>query len=168
MPRTDSHHKNALSSIERLNNISFAVAVLAILLMVNGCDKNKLDLERASISGQVTLDGLPLQAGAVVFRCPLQDTSESEVTAFGFIENGRYKISAETGPVVGAAHVEFHPKPLERGAMEDEIERSFGKRNRSQKRNVLEIPDNYRTGLELVVSIRPGANEHDFQLDSKP
>ena len=107
------------------------------------------------VEGNVTLDGKPLEAGAIIFQC---DAGEEQVTAVGYIENGVYSIEKELGPVVGKARIEFQPKPLAPEAMEAGM-----KRGRSM--HVVEIPAKYGKDSTLTANVeKSGENRFDYDL----
>lgn len=142
--------------------ISF-VGIFAI-----GCsDSDPMSVERASVSGTVTLDGQPLQAGAIVFQSDRQLPDGDSVTAFGFIENGAYRIDLDDGPAVGSARVEFRPKPLQREELEDVVDQAAKSQSRrSLQMEIVKIPEKYGEASTLLVEMSPGQNRHDFQLES--
>lgn len=147
-----------------------AAGALATLMLATGCGDTSASVTRVSVSGTVTLDGQPLSAGAIVFHGASSPTTGGDaVIAFGFVENGWYEIDADSGPAVGPARVEFRPKPLQRGELEDAVDEAAGSsRQRSPKTTVVAIPDKYGERSILTVQFTPGQNRHDFQLDSQP
>jgi hypothetical protein len=79
----------------------FRVAGLLILfgtsvLLISGCGGDMR--ARQALSGDVALDGRPLEKGQIVFQS--KSTGEG-VTAFGQIADGHFSIDRETGPVPG-------------------------------------------------------------------
>ncbi|MBN2295199.1 MAG: hypothetical protein JXM70_22405 [Pirellulales bacterium] len=132
--------------------------VLLLLLLVAGCGGR---VERAAVEGQVSLDGRPIPKGSIFFR-PTGDTKG--MTAGGEIVDGRYKLTADKGPVVGNNIVEFYAD-LKTGrklphvpgdpsaGMDDEILQVFGPQ--------------YNTRSKVQCKIESGSNTHDFTLKTK-
>jgi hypothetical protein len=133
------------------------------------------------------LDGRPLQAGAIVFHAvddpatyhagTNQDgadhhgaegnAGDKSITAFGFVENGRYKIDQENGPPSGRARVEFRPKPIDRVKFEIALQEAQ-KRRRDPQADVVAIPEKYGDQSILSVELMAGIeNKHDFELNSR-
>lgn len=158
-------------------------------LGVSGCG-NSVDpsaQERVAVSGRVLLDGRPLQAGAILFHAAddpaayhagtNQDGADhlgaegnaggKSITAFGFVENGRYKIDQENGPPWGRARVEFRPKPIDRVKFEIALQEAQ-KRRRDPQADVVAIPEKYGDQSILSVELMAGIeNKHDFDLNSR-
>lgn len=148
------------------------VACTVIAATLTGCDEGQTDIGgRVAVSGEVTLDGKPLKAAAIVFHCAGNDSTAGEVTAFGFVEDGRYRIEDGSGPVVGEARVEFRPKPIEREAFEEKIDQAASQRHRrvDPQPNVVAIPERYGEHSEIRVELVDSEeNLHNFQLTSRP
>lgn len=140
------------------------------MIVMVGCDSgHQTTVERVSVSGTVTLDGQPLEAGAIVFHCAGQAPDGVAITAFGFIENGSFDIDADDGPAVGSARVEFRPKPLQREALEEAVDQAaMSRTRRTRQTTIVEIPAQYGEDSELQVELAPGKNRQDFHLDSRP
>jgi hypothetical protein len=147
--------------------------VLCLLAFVMvGCADSTDDpaIERVSVEGMVTLDGKPLEAGAIVFHGPLNSAGGTVITAHAFIKDGRYEIDAPNGPAIGTSRVEVRPKPLPREQYEaslDEADRS--RSGREPALTVVEIPEKYygqqsELRAELIGGTR---NQHNFELDSR-
>ena len=72
----------------------FALVVLAPI----GCEAPVEDkLPREAISGTVTFDGQPLQKGTIRF----DPTGQGATASGGMVEDGRFDIPADEGPVPG-------------------------------------------------------------------
>ena len=72
------------------------VAALAIC----GCGGPEDDLPRQSVSGEVTLDGEPLESGSINFTP--KDVGRADATAAGaVIIDGEYSIQRDKGPTPG-------------------------------------------------------------------
>lgn len=114
-------------------------------------------MDRAAVSGTVTLDGKPLETGSILF------TPEGlGPTAGGEIENGRYDLSRELGPSPGPYRVQIQSwRPAGR-AIRDEATGT------TEQNLVSIIPRRYNERSELKVAIEQGTeNTFDFALESK-
>ena len=128
-----------------------------LLLLLTGCG----GIQRGAVEGQVSLDGQPIPKGSIFFR-PTGETKG--MTAGGEIIDGRYKLPADKGPVVGSNIVEFYAD-LKTGrkvphvpgdpsaGMDDEILQVFGPQ--------------YNTQSKVTCQIKAGNNTHDFNLTTK-
>lgn len=133
--------------------------VVGLLLCCCGCGPSG-GIPRATVSGRVTLDGVAVTEGMIIF-------TPSGVTkgpvAGGAIQNGLYTIDDAKGPVVGTNRVELRaskitgrkiPMPMApSGVMTDEIVEAF--------------PDRYNVQSTLVAEIKPGNNVVDYELTSR-
>ena len=123
----------------------------ALLIGVVGCGGAK----RGAVSGQVTLDGQPVDGGEIRFL------PNVGMPAWGEIVKGRYAIPAATGPSLGTARVEVRSS------------RKTGKRfpaippappNAMIEETVEAIPARYNSQSELKAEIRPCENQVNFDL----
>jgi len=142
-----------------------AAVLLAVLLNSPGCgDAEGPAAKRVRVFGDVTLDGLPLRAGAIVFHC---GEGENQVRAVGFIEHGAFDIAEQDGPLAGPARVEFHPKPLPPDQFEQALEQWARSRTPPQL-DVVAIPRRYGAESQWTVNIAAETdNELDFPLVSR-
>jgi hypothetical protein len=133
--------------------ISAALAIgacLATASMLVGCSGD----DRQSVSGEVSLDGEPVDGGSIVFL-----PAEGEGTkGASDIVGGKYSIPSEQGLSPGTYRVEIKwAKPTGKqvpsgdpGMMMDE--------------RVEVIPPQFNTATTLSVSIVAGENKHNFPL----
>jgi hypothetical protein len=107
----------------------------------------------------VTVGGRPVETGAVAF-VPIEGSGGP--TAGGMIENGKYSISADKGPMPGLNRVNIYgtrktgrkvPCDLAPKVLVDEI--------------VDMVPSRYRTDSPLKREIRSGQGDVDFHLEAK-
>lgn len=128
----------------------FALATLA------GCGGSGDGYNRQPITGQVILDGKPLENGMITFAQPSGD----EPVASAFIENGVYKVERGDGPIPGAHRVSIWSRkptgrqirnPNDPGEMIEEV------------RNI--IPPRYGSKSELTADVKEGSNTFDFKLE---
>lgn len=113
--------------------------------------------QRAAVHGTVTLDGQPIENGAVQFE-PTQGTTGP--VAGATIENGHYSVPQASGPVLGANLVKISGV------------HKTGKRTRTPTGQIIDeyapaIPSRYGKNSTLVVQIELKDNVCDFPLTSK-
>ena len=133
------------------------MALVLFPVVTAGCGGSN----RAEVTGEVTLDGAPVDGGTISF-IPTGDTTGPP--AWGKIEAGRYSIPACEGPAVGANRVEIRwtrntgrkipsipPAPPD--TMIEEI--------------VEAVPARYNSQSELEANVQPGENAFDFTLQSR-
>jgi len=138
-----------------------AIVVFGIacgLLLIVGC--GGASLNRAEISGKVTLDGNPVSTGLVTF---VPKNTEKAVVVSANIVNGEYRLKRAEGPAVGiysvkVSSVQNTGKKLENATMpglfyEEQAEM---------------IPKPY-SGMETPLSteVKSGKNTADFDIQSK-
>jgi hypothetical protein len=134
------------------------------LLVGGGCGSSD-SLERAAVHGEVRLDGRPLGAAVIAFHC---GEGENKVIAFGIVENGKYEIDEEKGPLVGQARVEFQPKPIAEEDIDAAMDEAARRRTRP-KLVVMEIPPQYGEQSTFTATVtKDGENKFDFDLKSRP
>ena len=131
---------------------------MALLLLALGCGKGGPN--QSAISGEVKLDGRPLEQGSIVFT-PVDGTKG--IVTGGRIENGRYRLTGKAGPTIGRNRVEIHAvrktgrpatktgNPLEQG--DDEYEEAVAPR--------------FNAESTLKFEVKPGENTADFTVESK-
>ncbi|MEW4563186.1 hypothetical protein AB1K70_11705 [Bremerella sp. JC770] len=136
----------------------FHVVLLATLAWT-GCSPQDGGLQRAAVEGTVTVDGVPVEMGAITF-VPTNGTSGPATG--GKITDGKYKIQLSDGPVVGQYLVQIMGR---RGTGKFKVEELEGE---TVKTEIIEemIPKKYRTSSELRSTIQTGTNVLDFDLSS--
>jgi len=131
----------------------FGVAVLP------GCGQRG-SVERAPVTGRVTLDGNDIVEGVIGFD-PSGDT-KGPVTGTG-VRNGRYALSSVDGPVVGKNRVEIRAiKNTGR-----KVQAPMAEPNVLMDEAVEVIPDCYNTKSTIECNVKPGENRLDFHLETK-
>lgn len=137
----------------------FGVA-LAALFVIAGCGGGDEGdgLAREAVSGTVTLGGEPLD-GASIHLFPNDPGSAGEASAV--IENGKFTIPKERGPIAGAYTVKISTVQnveVDPGAMPGD----------APKRKPERIPKKYNAATTLNAEIKAGQpNELTFDLDAK-
>ena len=127
--------------------------LLVVLSVTLGCSSGD-GLERAQVRGEVKVDGVPLEQGSINFFPA--GTAEGP-SAGGVIDQGKYDLPRERGPVVGPNRVEIRgvkktgrmvPNAMGPGTMREEL--------------VEALPSDVNTDSTLVRDIAQGSNIIDF------
>lgn len=137
------------SRFETIANLHALRGLTLSLIMIGGCAARS-ELEMAQVRGTVTLDGMPLAEGVIVF------TKEGEIPREISIVQGRYEGTA----YVGMNQIQFAVyRPARRrafsgpGAEETSLE------------NIL--PSRYNQESTMGRMVQRGENRFDFALESK-
>jgi hypothetical protein len=125
----------------------WTAAVALTTLVVIGCGPNRPVLE-----GAVTLDGVPIDAGAI----ELFPADGKGPTAGTGITAGRYR----TETTAGLKRVRINYPQKDGTKMLDP-----GGSGQMVDRLVEAVPDRYNEKTSLEVTIKPGLNKHDFTLE---
>ena len=135
---------SALSSV-----FSWTAALAIAALVAIGCGQ-----KRPVAEGAVTLDGVPIAAGAI----RLVPADGKGPTAGGGIMAGRYRVETTEGPKkvwITFAQKDgttvLDPETMGSGRMID--------------RYVESVPDRYNTNTAPEITTKPGLNTHDFTLE---
>jgi len=133
--------------------------LVGLLLCCYGCGQSD-DVQRAAVSGKVTIDGVAVDNGTIAF---IPSGGNKGPTAGAAIQNGVYTIAADNGPVIGPNRVELHASkktgrkvqmPMAApGTMTDEVTEAF--------------PKHYNVESTLVAEIKWGKNVCDYEVTSK-
>jgi len=124
-----------------------------------GCGKGD-GVTRAAVEGKVTLDGAPVEAGAISF-IPTGGTKGPAVG--GEIQNGQYSIPASEGPVVGRQRVEIRA-PRKTGKM---IQAPMAEPGTMVEETAESVPKQYNSESTLEREVKAGKNVLDFELTSQ-
>ena len=143
------HGVNLRPTIRCSNWLSWTAVLALASLVAIGCGT-----KRPVVEGSVTLDGLPIVAGAI----RLVPSDGKGPTAGGGIMAGRYRVETSAGPKkvwINYAQKDgtkvLDPEAMGSGQMID--------------RYVESVPDRYNEKTSLEVTIQPGLNKHDFTLE---
>lgn len=126
--------------------VLFGLALAALA----GCAADTM----AEVKGTVTVDGKPLAHGALVFT-PVKDlpVTGCEVKDGAYtvrVHLGEMKVSVNAPKVVGSRKA--YPNDPKSDVIVETVEG---------------LPPRYNTATELVLDVKPGVNEKDFDLKSK-
>lgn len=137
-------------------------AVLAALCLSAGCGGDGMN--RVPVSGQATANGTPIAAGNLTL-IPLEGTSGPSAGAA--IENGRYDIPDDKGPVPGRYRVEI--KATRKTGRQIIDEHRFPPDNKIDEMEQY-IPPQFNLQSTLTVDIADGKNRDvnfDLQWEDK-
>ncbi len=130
--------------------LGLAALALATLLGCGGGD--------ATVGGTVTLDGTPIDSGAITF-VP-ETTDATHVKVGGAINNGKYAVEAGRGLTPGKYKVEFNWKkktgrktPTGDGDPMDETKEG--------------LPAKFNTATTQTAEVKSGSQTIDFALSTK-
>lgn len=133
------------------------LVALSFIVLCAGCGGRHDN--RATIHGEVKLDGQPVEQGSIQF-VPVQGVDGS--IAGGRIVNGRYELIGKAGPAVGVNRVEVRssrrtgkmiemPRPWS-GTVEETVEAASPR---------------FNSESTLKFEVKPGDNTADFEVTSK-
>ena len=147
--------------------VRFPIAALLLLTALFGCGGGASGPPRATVKGNVTFDGAPVEDGSIVF---LPATGTKGPASGGTIRNGAYEIAKDAGPVPGKYRVEIRASRTTgtnviKGAGGATEGPSAGGEVTSVK---MYIPKQYNAESKLVADIVADANTQDFPLKSAP
>jgi hypothetical protein len=143
------HGVDLRPTIRRSHSSYWMVALAFATLVTIGCGS-----KRPVVEGSVTLDGVPITAGAI----RLVPADGKGPTAGGGIMAGRYRVETSAGPK--KVWITFAQKDGTK--VLDPEEMGSG---RMIDRYVESVPDRYNEKTKLEVTIKPGLNTHDFTLE---
>ena len=168
-----------VKSVLARNHFVFIPILVSMCISAGGCGRG--GVERASISGTVTLNGNPVSSGSI--RLVSLEKSGGP-SAGGDIENGQYDIAREKGPSLGRHRVEIYvpyttgrktPSPFG-GAVavstpksQDTPSKAGAHQNEAGMVDEWsdKAPLKYNRESILEVNIESGSNEFDIHMESK-
>lgn len=134
----------------------FAPCIMLVLtgMVSGGCGSGST---RVEVSGTVTMDGLPMSEGTILF-VPL---NEHGIRVGSPIKDGNYEVPAEKGPQRGEHRVEITwERPTGKILPSKDIE--------IQRQEIVQmVPAKYNKDSTLKVNIEGSTNSFDFDLESK-
>jgi len=120
--------------------------------------------KRASISGNVTVNGLPLEEGVVIF---IPDAGTQGPTSGAKILHGRYQISSSEGPVLGMHRVEVTARRTESGKpiLPPRPGEVVPESSPAGETLIQYLPARYNTQSTLKLDVKAGSNRFDIPIE---
>jgi hypothetical protein len=157
--RARSLHQPGKSLLEsRFSQLRIVLVVAATgIAAVAGCGPRS---DRLEVSGNVTLDGAPLDAGSIRFTA----TGEKPLASGAMVTNGQYLIPQEHGLAPGKYHVEItSPDTKSPPVMARATSGGPGIPVARER-----IPAEYNTNSKHSIEVTPdGDNEFNFDIVSR-
>lgn len=116
---------------------------------------------RIPISGEVQLDGQPLDQGAIHFEPSVEEKVKVDTGAV--ITNGKYQLTAEHGLVPGKYIVSITSSTKDTRTA-DQIMQAGPATEPPKER----IAAKFNAQTTLNVDVKPGTNKFDFKVESAP
>lgn len=146
----------------RLRNLAILFLTLGLGGMA-GCSGNSDGPARVAVDGQVTLRGEPVGKGSILF-IPIEDTRGPRVGTA--IEQGRFRIPRDRGPVIGRLRVEIR---AERSLGYDITEPTESVMHIGEPLPPNDIPPEFNDASTLVITTTAkGSNSFQFHLKDTP
>ena len=139
-----------------LNNI---VIALLFLFVFTGCSQD--GTERVSVSGTVSLDGELLNDTAIVF-VPHKETKGPKARAL--IQEGKYHLPMERGPVIGKMRVKIVPVGIDEAGFQKLLQQ--GEKKPKVMRVDIPVYFNEKTRLQAEIKSENGEMVLDYKLES--
>lgn len=138
------------------------LSMTVVGLMAIGCSGGGGDDKpREPVSGTVTLDGQPLPEGVIHFL-PAGGAGEAIASATGKIENGRFSIPREQGPVPGSYKVSIGHTDQPEGRVKIDLKKIAKKAAGAKEL----IPAKYNSQTTLKAEIpKGGKSDLNFPLE---
>ena len=132
---------------------------LALAALGLGCGKGG---NHASIHGQVTLDGKPLEHGSILF-VPIQGAKG--VPTGGPITNGSYELLGPGGPAIGVNRVEVQAVRKSGKMVQD----PYAPKGQGKfiELEVGAVSPRFNAGSILKAEVKPGDNTANFDVQSE-
>jgi hypothetical protein len=117
---------------------------------------------RRAISGTVTLDGRPLEGGAILLE-PLSFDSGTSTAVGATIRRGEFAISRDRGPIPGRYLVRIYASSGVQAPLRE------GQTEKTRRPMVECLPAVYNTRSELHAEVKArGPNRYRFELQAGP
>ena len=133
------------------------IVAVGCFLVAGGCGKAG---NHASISGDVKLDGKPLDKGSILFA-PLPGTAG--VVTGGNIVDGHYELGGAKGPAIGWNRVEIQAV-RKTGKM---VQNPLGPKGQMVEMEAGAVAPRFNGSSTLKFEVKPGDNKADFDVQSK-
>ena len=135
---------------------SFLLTAVMVLTSAAGCG----DSNRATVSGQVTLDGKPIALGSITF-IPVE-RGPGKVTG-GSIQEGQFRLDDEAAPAVGNYRVEIRAT-RKSGRM---VRPAFAGPEEMVEGTEEAIAAKYNDQSTLEFEVKAGNNEVSWDVESR-
>jgi hypothetical protein len=131
---------------------------LVLLLIATGCAKT--DANRGTITGQVKLDGQPLEQGSILFT-PAEGVKG--VVTGGEIKDGKYQLTGKAGPSIGSNRVEIRAV-RKSGKM---VQKPMAPAGEMVEEMAEAVAPQFNSASTLKFDVKAGDNTADFEVKSK-
>jgi hypothetical protein len=152
--------------VHEIHSVYFSLLLTAgLALSIVGCGGAEADTRpHQAISGEVTLDGAPLQQGQITFE---PKSKADGVGAFSKISDGRFSVSRNEGPVPGGYFVRI--EAIDPSTVPATAPRKPGEPKQFDPPSPKSlIPAQYNTETELDAEVKAdSSNTYKFELSSK-
>ena len=135
----------------------YTVLALILLPVVVGCGKD--EVPRNNVTGEVKLDGKPLERGSILF---VPSDGTKGVVAGGSIDAGKYQLNSATGPVTGTNRVEIRAIK-KTGRM---VQKPMVPRGEMMEETAEAVLPRFNSNSTLKVQIQAGDNTCNFDVTS--
>jgi hypothetical protein len=134
---------------------------LLLLGWAAGCGSGD-GLDRHAISGIVTLDGRPLEGGAILLE-PTSFESGRGTAVGATIRRGEFTVPRDQGPIPGRYRVRIY------ASSDVQAPPRKGQTDKTRRPMVERLPDVYNTQSELHAEVKArGPNRYRFELRAGP
>jgi hypothetical protein len=142
----------------RPRRLVLSVVVAAVAIILTGCGPRS---DRLEISGNVTLDGTPLDGGSIRFT----SMGGTQIASGASIQQGEYHIPQEKGLTPGKYHVEITSPD----AKAKPVMVPVGPRGQGMPVQPERIPPQYNVNSKQTVEVSAdGDNHFTFDIKSRP
>jgi hypothetical protein len=124
--------------------------LLTLPVLMAGCGESTAPLQRATVSGRVTIGGRPLKAGVIRF-IPLGDNPGPKTTLT--VTDGNYRSDEHSGPVVGRHRIEIDSTDVGGFAMDDEDALERLRASGTERIERQQVPPAFNTGSTLTAIV---------------
>jgi hypothetical protein len=135
--------------------LAVSIVCVSVVLLGSGCGRTSRG--NSTVSGQVKLDGKPVEQGSILFL-PMQGAKGRE--ASGPIERGVYKLSAVA---VGQNRVEI--RTMRKTGQK--VPMPYAKHGETVDEEVPAVAERFNSASTLTFEVKPGDNVADFEVLSK-
>jgi hypothetical protein len=117
--------------------------------------------ERATVRGQVTLDGAPLKQGSILF---LPMAGNAGVATGGPIVDGKYELTGDSGPNIGLHRIEV--RAVRKSGRKEQ--KPFAPAGEMVETDEEAVAEQFNSASTLQLDVRAGEQSHDLAVASRP